>query len=60
MVLPELCGGIALALEDLGQRWVGFLDAARRAGDAMVVMPVRMGSCPVMKAARPAVQLGWA
>ena len=28
-------------------------------GMPMVVMPVRSGICPMMNAARPAVQLGW-
>ena len=61
MVLAELRGRVALGLQDFGERDV-FLLQARPANPACptVVRPVRTGNCPVMKAARPAVQLGWA
>ena len=57
VVLAELAGGVALRLERGGDG-AGF---GRQSGRApawpTVVMPVRMGSSPVMKFARPAVQL---
>ena len=34
VVLAELAGGVALRLQHFGQRRIGLLDAARRAGDA--------------------------
>ena len=34
VVLAELAGGVALRLQDFGQRRIGLLDAARRAGNA--------------------------
>ena len=57
VVLAELAGGVAQRLERGG-------DGHRLAGRPLVapawptvVMPVRTGSSPVMKLARPAVQL---
>ena len=58
VVLAELAGGVALRFERGGDR-AGFSRACRSGAPAWptVVMPVRMGSSPVMKFARPAVQL---
>ena len=57
VVLAELAGGVAHALERGGDGH-GFRRQARGAPAwPTVVMPVRIGSSPVMKAARPAVQL---
>ncbi|MNZ95643.1 hypothetical protein D3C78_1148070 [compost metagenome] len=72
MVLAELAGGVALGLQHFGEGHGLRLEAQRATrvtvcgfrpsgppGRPTVVMPERIGSCPVMKAARPAVQLGW-
>ena len=58
MVLAELAGGVAHGLQHGGDghRFGGQADLGAPAWPT-VVMPVRMGSSPVMKLARPAVQL---
>ena len=60
MVLAELAGRIAEILEEL-RRLVGSsaLRPSVAPGMPTLVSPVRIGDCPVMKAARPAVQLCW-
>ena len=58
VVLAELCGRIALRFENLGERRVRFLDPADRSRNSNGGMPVRTGNCPMMNAARTAVQLG--
>ena len=60
MVLAELAGGVAQRLEQLGDGRV-LRSAGRRSapGRPTLVRPVRIGDWPVMKAARPAVQLCW-
>ena len=57
VVLAELAGGVTLRFERGGNR-TG-LGGESDLGSAWptVVIPVRMGSSPVMKFARPAVQL---
>ncbi len=57
VVLAELAGGVAQRLECGGDR--AGLRRQTHLGPAWptVVMPVRIGSSPVMKFARPAVQL---
>ena len=60
VVFAELRGRVAARLENLGKCDVRFLQARRRPGVPTVVIPVRTGNCPVMNAARPAVQLGCA
>ena len=59
MVLAELAGDVALRLEQRGDGRVFLLHALGRARQADLRRPVRMGDCPVMNAARPAVQLCW-
>ena len=57
VVLAELAGGVALSFRTRGD---GQASAGRPVGAPAwptVVMPVRIGSSPVMKFARPAVQL---
>ena len=58
VVLAELTRGVAHRLQDRrdGRRLRGQADRGDPAWPT-VVMPVRMGSWPVMKLARPAVQL---
>ena len=57
MVFAELAGGVAQRLERLGNRDVTCLESDRRAGNADLGRPVRIGVWPVMKDERPAVQL---
>ena len=58
MVLAELARGIALRLERGGERaGLGRQGRRRRPPGPTVVSPVRIGNSPVMKLARPAVQL---
>ena len=59
MVLAELAGGIADILQQRRNGWIAFLPAFLGAGEANLVIPVRTGTVPPMKAARPAVQLCW-
>jgi hypothetical protein len=59
VVLAELGGGVALALSTSARVGSSFWIPRVEPGMPMVVMPVRTGIWPVMKAARPAVQLGW-
>ena len=59
VVLAELAGGVAETLHDGGHGDVGFLPTFRAPGMPTLVMPVRTGTEPLMKAARPAVQLCW-
>jgi hypothetical protein len=57
VVLAELAGGVALRFERGGDgAGLGGMPVLAPAWPT-VVMPVRMGSSPVMKLARPAVQL---
>ena len=60
MVLAELAGRIALRLR-AGRRWSDRLPTALPLppGRPTFSSPVRSGLCPVMKAARPAVQDCW-
>jgi hypothetical protein len=60
MVLPNLGSHVTLRFEQVGQGRILGLDALQSAGHPHVVRPVRIGSCPVMNAALPAVQLAWA
>jgi hypothetical protein len=57
VVLAELAGGVALALEDRGHGHVGLLPAFLRAGHADLGHATANGNEPLMNAARPAVQL---
>ena len=57
MVLAELAGGIAHGLERRGDGQASAGMPILAPAWPTVVMPVRMGSSPVMKFARPAVQL---
>ena len=58
MVLAELAGGIALRLQQLGDRRIFLLQSrAWRPGKPTLVRPVRKPDWPVMNDARPAVQL---
>ena len=59
MVLAKLTGGIAEILHELRDRRVLGAEPQGRPGIPTLVRPVRIGDCPVMKAARPAVQLCW-
>jgi len=56
MVLAELAGGIALRLEQLGERRVLVGSPSLAPGRPTFRSPVRKQDWPVMKAARPAVQ----
>ena len=57
VVLAELAGGIAQRLEGRGDGQASAGSPILAPAWPTVVMPVRMGSSPVMKFARPAVQL---
>ena len=57
VVLAELPGGIAHGLQRRRDRHRLSWHPDRRPAWPTVVMPVRIGSSPVMKLARPAVQL---
>ena len=57
VVLAELRGHVALVFEQFGDRHVTCLQPFLRAGEADLSMPVRKPDWPVMKQARPAVQL---
>ena len=57
VVLAELPGRIAQRLEQLGDRRVFLLQPRVAPGKPTLVMPVRKPDWPVMKEARPAVQL---
>ena len=57
VVLAELAGGIALALEDRGHGHVHFLPTFLRARETDFGHAVADGDGPLMKAERPAVQL---
>ena len=58
MVLAELAGGVALRLERGGNgHSLGRQCRSGAPAWPTVVMPVRIGNWPVMKFARPAVQL---
>ena len=57
VVLAELPGGVALRLQQLGDRRVLGLQADVHARQPDLESPVRKTHCPVMKDARPAVQL---
>ena len=59
MVLAELAGRVALRLEQLGNRRILLRQPLLRAGSPTFSSPVRNGLCPVMNAARPAVQDCW-
>ena len=60
MVLAELAGGVAEGLQDVRDaRDPAALKSEFAPGRPTLVSPVRIGDCPVMKAARPAVQLCW-
>ena len=51
-----MAGGASLRLHQLGQAGRGGLQPQGSPGWPTVVIPGRIGYCPVMKAARPAVQ----
>ena len=55
VVLAELPRRVAQRLEEIGDRRVFWLRALRRPGSPTVLRPERMGYCPRMNAARPAV-----
>ena len=57
VVLAELRRRVAERLEELGDGRVLGLRPSLAPGKPTLVMPVRSGFCPVMKAERPAVQL---
>ena len=57
VVLAELAGGVTVALHHRGDGHVRLLPAFLGPGRPTLVMPVRTGTLPPMKAARPAVQL---
>ncbi len=57
VVLTELAGDVAERLEQLGDRRVVRAQALVGAWQTDLGEPVRIGDWPVMKAARPAVQL---
>ena len=59
MVLAELPGRVALRLEQFGERRVLLRQPFFRPGSPTFSRPVRIGLCPVMKTARPAVQDCW-
>ena len=59
VVLAELAGGVALALEHGGHRQSVFCQPSFAPGSPTLVMPQRTGTLPLMNAARPAVQLCW-
>ena len=56
MVLADLRRRVAERLEEFRDRRIGILQALFRSGQADLQQPVRNGVCPVMNAARPAVQ----
>jgi hypothetical protein len=57
VVLAELAGGVALRLEDVAMVTSVSCQPCEAPGRPTLVMPVRTGTLPPMKAARPAVQL---
>ena len=57
VVLAELAGGIAFVFEQLRNGRIFRLQAYRAAGTPTLERPVRKQLCPVIKLARPAVQL---
>jgi hypothetical protein len=59
MVLAELTGGVAERLEQFGDGRVFRCSPTVAPGMPTLVKPVRIGFWPLMKAARPAVQLCW-
>jgi len=56
MVLAELSGRVSLRLQEFGDSWVFSGKSFLRSGRPTFRSPVRNGLCPVMNAARPAVQ----
>ena len=59
VVLAELAGGIAQWLQQIGNGGILFLQPFLAPGRPTFNRPVRKGDCPVINAARPAVQLCW-
>ena len=59
VVLAELPGHVAERLQEIGDGRVLGLQPSLAPGSPTLVSPVRIGDWPVMKAARPAVQLCW-
>ena len=57
VVLPELARGVALALQNVAMVTSVCCQPSFAPGMPTLVMPVRTGTLPLMKAARPAVQL---
>ena len=57
VVLADLAGRVAERLEQFGDGRIFAAEARFAPGIPTVVRPVRIGICPVMNAARPAVQL---
>ena len=57
VVLAELAGGVTVRLERGGDRRVPGWSPTVAPGIPTLVRPVRIGFCPQMNAARPAVQL---
>ena len=57
VVLAELAGGVALAFSTVAMVTSVFCQPSFAPGRPTLVMPVRTGTEPLMKAARPAVQL---
>jgi len=60
MVLPDLRRGVAVRFEQFGDGRSLSCSPCLAAGMPTFNRPVRNGVCPVIKAARPAVQDCWA
>ena len=60
VIFAKLAGGVAMGLEQFGDGRIFGCKPTFAPGKPTFVRPVRTGFWPVMKAARPAVQLCWA
>jgi len=60
VVLAELAGSVPHLFQFFSERRRSRPEAKRRTGLTDRGHPERIGYCPVMNAARPAVHLGWA